>query len=190
MIKQVVDPLTLEAFLSNQLQELKKSVNVDARLNLQDFQIPMIAEDLLERYPVESLEDFVLCFRRGNAGFYGQIFRLDAAVINDWFVKYLEEKYSHIEARETRAKKTNDIKEDLKNQIDYEAYKRRKEIEDSQPKQNNKKDNDYEIWKMNWQAERAAKKANEKTLFTFEDGFSCYAGTQEEALEIYKQVKV
>jgi hypothetical protein len=27
-------------------------------------------------------------------------------------------------------------------------------------------------------------------LFTFEDGFSCYAGTQEEALEIYKQVKV
>ena len=83
MMKQVVSPLSMEIFLVKQLESLKDIVTIDARLNLQNHHIPMIAEDILKRYPVESLEDFVLCFRRGSAGFYGSIYRLDAAVINE-----------------------------------------------------------------------------------------------------------
>lgn len=156
MMKQVVDPLTMEIFLVKQLESLKDMVTIDARLNLQNHHIPMIAEDILKRYPVESLEDFVLCFRRGSAGFYGSIYRLDAAVINEWIQKYLEEKYTHIEALNTRATEKNDPKESLKNVIDYEAYKKRKEIEDAQPKQTNQKENEYQKFKMEWAAKRKA----------------------------------
>ena len=156
MMKQVVDPLTMEIFLVKQLEGLKNMVNIDARLNLQNHHIPMIAEDILKRYPVESLEDFVLCFRRGSAGFYGSIYRLDAAVLNEWIQKYLEEKYTHIEAANTRASEKNDPKESLQNVIDYEAYKKRKELEDSQPKQTNQKENEYQKFKMEWAAKRKA----------------------------------
>jgi hypothetical protein len=120
MLSKIVDKIKVEIFLAQQLQQLKESVNIDARLNLQAFQIPFIAKELVDMFPLESLEDFVICFKRGSFGWYGQIYRLDAAVIVDWFSRYLEEKYTLVESGVKEASKDEE-----KMQVDYEAFKKK-----------------------------------------------------------------
>ena len=112
---------TLEAFLAVQLNNLSEAINVDPRLNLQPHQVPAIARQLIEVYPMESLEDFVFCFRRGALGFYGQIYRLDAAVLTDWMAKHLDEKYQQIETRTANLK----VQTTKENEVNYDAFKAR-----------------------------------------------------------------
>lgn len=97
MLAQVVPPRNIEAFLAIELTKLQSLINVDERLNLQEHQIPVISQHLLTNFKNENLADFTICFRNGAMGKYGQIFRLDGAVICDWMNKYLEEKYQVIE---------------------------------------------------------------------------------------------
>lgn len=134
----------IEIFLALQLSKLKDAVNIDARLNLQDEQIPAIAAQLVEMYSVESLEDFVLCFKRGATGFYGSIYRLDAAVLNEWFRKYLDDKYSHIEAEVSKQK----IETDKANEINYEEFKKRAGEFVKPQKQTNAAENEYQRRKL------------------------------------------
>jgi hypothetical protein len=167
------DSTVVEMFLSRQLQRLADSVNIDARLNLQPHQIPAIAEELVKKYPVETLEDFVLCFKRGAFGYYGSIYRIDAAVLCEWMAAYLEEKYALIEAEQTRRT------QEANSEINYAEYIKRMEKEDSQPKVLSADENAYQRWKL--ERQQMLKK------FVV-NGVEVEAFDEKQAEEIYKKI--
>lgn len=83
-------------------REIKQSIDIQltklvAMLNLKwsltDFQIKQIVEDLVEKFPHETVEDFILVFKKARQGEFGELTRLDSVVIFKWVEKYLEQKY-------------------------------------------------------------------------------------------------
>lgn len=208
MLKKVVDTPLLEMFLAVVITDLIDGVNIDQRLNIQGHQVPVIASQLIEQYPTESLEDFVLCFRRGMTGFYGTIYNLDASVLNLWMKAYLEEKYCLIEAEHAKAK----TEAQQANTIDYKAYIERREKEMQQAIENppipsNAKDNEVERFKleyfnsMEYQARKSIQdrimrassefyqgqpeKFKELKIWEDENGFEIPALTEQDAEKIY-----
>lgn len=121
MLQKATRPELPELFLASILQKLVDNINVDGRLNLQPTQVTHLAEDLVDNFPVESLEDFVLCFRRALSGHYGTIYKVDSSVIFGWMAAYMEDKYMYVENEHQNAK-VEGIKQD---QINYEAFKER-----------------------------------------------------------------
>lgn len=194
MLAMTNNPVEIEMFLSAAIQNLTESVNIDARLNIQPAQIPIIAAQLIESYPVETLEDFVLCFKRGATGFYGSIFRLDAAVLNEWMRMYLDEKYALIEAQAAKVKA-----EEIENQIDYKAFIERRQKEMETPAPTNAKDNEYERFRLHYQTQRRInavamdfyKGKPESVLkalnvYDHADGYEIPALDENDAMEIFK----
>lgn len=94
----------VQIYLESELIKLAGNVNINPALNLKNHQVPVIALTLIENYKWESIEDFTLCFRRAIGGMYGEIFRLDGAVIGLWMSKYLEEKYDALEQQKHQIK--------------------------------------------------------------------------------------
>jgi hypothetical protein len=91
---------SLEAVLAIEITKAANMLTVGG--NLRQGQSLEIARDLIAQYPNESLEDFCYCLRNGVRGKYsesGKLFRFDSVVINEWFAKFLEEKYEAIENR-------------------------------------------------------------------------------------------
>jgi hypothetical protein len=95
ILKANVGNKAVSQALDVQLSKLVLHLNL--KWNLSDFQVSQIVEDLLEKYPHESIEDFILVFKRARMGEFGELFRLDGAVIFGWMNIYLEEKYAVIE---------------------------------------------------------------------------------------------
>lgn len=81
---------------------LAASLNLNNNLN--DFQIGIIVEDLYDKFPNETLEDFILMFKKARQGEFGTIYVLHSAVVFEWMGKYLDEKYRHIEDKLMREK--------------------------------------------------------------------------------------
>lgn len=94
----------VKAYVESELIKLAANFNGNPALNLKDYQVPLIAEMLIENYRWESIEDFTLCFRKASAGLYGEIYRIDGAVIGQWFSRYLDEKYQALEERKQKEK--------------------------------------------------------------------------------------
>jgi hypothetical protein len=144
VLKQEAPQERLELFIATQLTKLLAGVNISRELNIQTYQIPIIAAQLVELYPVETLEDFVLCFKRGQVGFYGTIYKLDASVICGWMEKYLDEKYQLRENEAARQKKETDEG----HAIDYDKFKERVGEFIKQKRQTNANENAYQRFKL------------------------------------------
>lgn len=158
----------VEAFLAVQLVKLIESVNINSALSIQNYQIPTIAGQLVEMYPVESLEDFVLCFKRGSAGFYGTIYKLDASVLCEWMKAYLDEKYTFVEGKvkEEQAKGAEE------QSVNYEEFKKRAGELFKKDKITNFKENEYQKWRL------------ENLKYYTVENLQIYATSQQHAEEI------
>lgn len=134
LVRDVVRKVGIEVvkqFIEAEIIKLSAQMNVANNIN--KFQVPFIADQLLEVYPTESLSDFVLCFKRGAIGFYGNAYhKLDAATIMDWMNKHIEEKAMYRERDVvTRQQEYSGI--------DYQAFKKRLDLERDRQKEKESK---------------------------------------------------
>lgn len=171
MLRKSVGDEKLEAFLAVQIAKLNQMVNISQSNNFQDYQIPIIAKQLIEMYPVETLEDFVLCFKRGAGGFYGTIYnKLDGSVLCEWMKKYLDEKYTYVEAKVSNEKNQH-IEND---KVNYEKFRERvAEFIKPKGRFDNVSENDIQRKKLD----------NPYKYFTVR-GVEIYATSQEHAEEL------
>lgn len=79
------------AIVDLQLVRFLNSINITNPLT--DFQKSELVMTMVERYPHETLNDFMLMFRMVKHGYFGPIYnRLDITVISEYMTKYLESK--------------------------------------------------------------------------------------------------
>lgn len=72
------------------------SLNVKDNMNA--LQVVEAANEFVEKYTHESLEDFILCLKKGKNGEYGPIYnKIDRSVLFSFWAKYLEEKSLFLE---------------------------------------------------------------------------------------------
>lgn len=107
-ISRVVGIRQVAIAIDIQLTRLIASLNL--KWNITDAQIKTIVEDIMDKFPNESIEDFMMCFKKARQGEYGELFRLDSAVVFVWIQRYLDEKYEALEAELSKLK-TNDYHE-------------------------------------------------------------------------------
>jgi len=75
-------------------------------------QINFAAEHFVQHHWKYSLEDIQLCLDRGAAGMYGTIYnRLDLSILNEWILKFEQERDTHIEAVRIQEQQANNIYE-------------------------------------------------------------------------------
>ena len=85
-------------------------LNIDKNMNAD--QINFAAEHFVQHHWKYSLEDIQLCLDRGVAGMYGTIYnRMDLSILNEWIIKFEQERDTHITALRTEEQSNNNIYE-------------------------------------------------------------------------------
>ena len=86
----------------------------------------VLAEDLIDKYKYDSIEDILFALKSGRQGKYGNNYgKLNMIVISEWMAKNLEEK-----SKEREKLRHNEKKEEYElPQVNYEAYKVREKEE-------------------------------------------------------------
>lgn len=92
--------------------------------------IQILAEDLIDKYKYDSIEDIAECLKKGRQGYYGTSYnKLTMIVITDWMHKFLYEKENE---RVKHIKQTYQTSKEPLKVVDYEAFKER--ITEKKPK--------------------------------------------------------
>ena len=164
VVEKAVDRESILYTLEMIVSEASMQINIDARLNVQAHQTRPIAEAILSTFRAESIEDFKLAFRNGVNGLYGEIFRLDGAVLTKWIQCYLDQKYAHIETELAKEKhKEND------SQVDYRAFIERRKSEGEAATEAKRKDIEKRRQDALYQMEKGEyKPLDEKTLASYQ----------------------
>lgn len=90
-----IGEIPVKRMIQFELIKLAELMSVGGNLN--QAQIDFISDELIIKYPTESIADFKICFRKGAIGSYGDIQRMDGITIGQWMEKYLFEKYEILE---------------------------------------------------------------------------------------------
>lgn len=93
----------LKVALDMQILRLASSLNLNR--NISESQVKTIVCDLIELYPHETMEDFIMVFKRMRQGYYGEFYSsLDGAKIISCMNKHLEEKAAYREMQHRKIK--------------------------------------------------------------------------------------
>jgi hypothetical protein len=120
--------------------ELLKVVSMlNVANNMKPHQVSFTAETILTNYPAESLEDIILCLRRGSMGYYGSTYhQFDTSVVLNWMGQHIDEKCNYLENGVKRSQE-----QEKQEQVDYEAFKAK--IEQKRKEQETRLATDREI---------------------------------------------
>lgn len=101
----------LTKVITYMLLRFSESFNVGKKLTA--GQAPLIAIDIIEKYPYETIEDILLMLKQVRQGIIGdgKDYKLDGQnILNKWMPEYLERKYEQVE-RDNKAIQTAHLKD-------------------------------------------------------------------------------
>lgn len=118
------------------------------QIGLTDTQIETLAEDLIDVYKYDALEDIIEAFKRGRQGAFGATYKqLNMIVVREWMAVILEEKAELREKAKEREKKAD--KEPLP-KVDYNAYIQREREKNAAPEKKELSQMQYEAKKYEY----------------------------------------
>lgn len=89
-------------FIANAIDKAAAMLQIETPYSME------LAEDIVEKYPFESMETIIEALKRGRRGDYGTTYlKLNGIVISDWLSKVIEENAALLETRH----KNNDQKQ-------------------------------------------------------------------------------
>lgn len=97
----------LEAIVSVLL--LRAANFITSQGNLRESHALEIAKNIIQDYPLLSLEDINLLLLNGVKGRYGQIYRLDISIIYEWIRAYEDEKAQFVEVEMKKEIKHDEV---------------------------------------------------------------------------------
>lgn len=97
-LEKAIGEINLTKVVTYLLMRFSESFNVGK--NITTSQAPMIAIDIIEKYPYETIEDLLLLLKQVRQGIIGdgKDYKLDGQnILNKWFPEYLDRKYAEVE---------------------------------------------------------------------------------------------
>ena len=122
-----INTITAICYLINRF-----NANFNVGKSLTQQQAALLASDIVEKYPYETIEDIVLMFKQVRQGIIGdgKDFKLDGQnVLAKWFPEYLDKKYIEVERLNQKANET--VKEES-NAVELYYAKLRKQKSDKE----------------------------------------------------------
>lgn len=113
------------------LMRFSESFNVGK--NITNTQAPLIAIDIIEKYPYETIEDVVLLLKQVRQGIIGdgKDYKLDGQnILNKWFPEYLEKKYIEFERMKKQENAISREEKELQSNAVQQFYEKRKRLKE------------------------------------------------------------
>jgi len=114
--------------------------NFNVGKSLSQTQAALLASDIVEKYPYETIEDVVLMLKQVRQGIIGdgKDYKLDGQnVLAKWFPEYLEKKYTEFERLKKQENDISDSEKNLQNNAVQQFYEKRR-IQKLKQEQNQK----------------------------------------------------
>ena len=119
-----VNTITAVCYLLNRFNS-----NFNVGKSLTQTQSALLASDIVEKYPYETIEDVVLMLKQVRQGIIGdgKDYKLDGQnVLSKWFPEYLDRKYAEIERQHKKMQNENIKKLDDKDHPVMQFYAKRR----------------------------------------------------------------
>lgn len=118
-----INTITAICYLLNRF-----NANFNVGKSLTQQQSALLASDIVEKYPYETIEDVVLMLKQVRQGIIGdgKDYKLDGQnVLAKWFPEYLEKKYIEFE-RQKKKENTTEKESEIRSNAVHQFYEKRK----------------------------------------------------------------